>query len=395
MALSILFTVSIGAQILDACPFAAGQIAVLHGTGANGRVDIYSLSPGTSLGGGNLTAGSSSNRSIGKINATHLAISDQNTTTSVIFETGSLSGSNFTGTDFNAFDRPQQIAGDSTLGVAFSTAFSSSQLIKFTTSAVSLVPVLGGGINANSSAFSCITSKGDGSSRWILGTVDGRIIEITDTGFVVSNYCVTPNLGITTSNAITGLHYITGGWLTVCTNEGFIYLINHDTQTILQCVQYGPVGSYPMVSRDGGIGMVSSQNANNSISHLMEWDVIRTPMEQKQLAWTNTSNPKAIGYDTSGYAWAASGTQLLIFTMTGFRSTTPQTELCTNPGSVQGLTTIIDDSAGAGLAEVLFQTTLAAGGQPVPVTTGLSSILKIASIDQGTEEKFDCRRTTS
>lgn len=326
--------------------------------------------------------------------------------------------------------KPQQMDGDVANGIALGTtntygmlsAIIQGQSIGF--SAV-YVPIPGLDTptynDSGSTKISTVLCKGPGTLSWILGTNNGRILDISlsvghsppSVSNVVLNSCYsipTPKIypqGGSYTQTVVSMHYH-NGFLVVGCSDGFIYLFNHLTHQLIQKYCYMPrqsSGCGPIVSREGGISMITGawgSSGEGGIQGIVEWDIFQSPMQQLDIAHMDiakASYPRCVGID-GNYVWVCNNSTspfVYFYTRAGARSVVNQTESAsdvTNPTTAKSLH-LSDPSLGN--ASVLFYTPILASGQDVPVTSGLGSrrIIKSAMIGTGLDCKFDNRRETS
>jgi hypothetical protein len=328
------------------------------------------------------------------------------TSSFVVSDTINLTIGGSTGSEASMPQRSQTIDGDATYLIAFGVSPISGKLYEFNGSAstVSLVACAPNVLtNGTTAAIQVVCSEGSGSGLFLFGTSDGRIIEMDHNLNLVSQFnlprsssWIDPYSAAVSSKSITSIHYC-GGWLTFGCSDGYIYLMNWATKQIMQRRQYCS-GSFPIISREGGITFASTINNTSSgfYNALIEWDMFLTPMPQKDSGWISSRSSLNVGFDNSkAYVWSANAFGLDVYNFSGQRSTTNQNEGCPYGGSVPGETIIIDDGSGTGNSQVMFHTPLAAGGQAVPVTSGRTTLLKAENIGKGYDKEDSINRMTS
>ncbi len=245
--------------------------------------------------------------------------------------------------------------------------------------------------------------------NWILGTTLGTIIDCTTTTIPSSpgvppdiifqanyTYTVSENKFDTSqSSAITSMHHH-NGWVVVGSSDGFICLVNHLTKQIMQRYRhqtrdYGSQAIGPMVSRDGGVEMLVGYTSSyyTDIQHVSEWDIFRTPMKQKDIAWINNYPPKWVGI-SGNHGWAIDFSGNVFFMdISNQRSIIERTETCvdsTNPATAETMHLY----QRLGKYDMEFHTPFVPAGQVVPMTVG--NTYEIASsIGSGIHTKFDVK----
>lgn len=159
--------------------------------------------------------------------ASGCAVSNAVTTVDIIeLSTGystNLSG----GATCFAQTRGQNVAGNTDAQIAIASSNTVNQVVKITPTAVSTVSVSLGGAKA-----SCIVNLS--SSLWLVGTNDGKVHEINDSG-TISKTITLPNnsAGTPPTIIVTGLAYYNDR-LAVATKIGTGFIYTYSTSTVLE-----------------------------------------------------------------------------------------------------------------------------------------------------------------
>jgi len=298
--------------------------------------------------------------------------------------------------------KTQQCAGDISNGVAIGLGFSPEKIMKFTVGTASLL-TRRWCINSSAQRNNCIIYKS--ANRFIVGTEDGRIVEIDQNADMVKMYTLPAPKNIWTSlgrtgtftlpRSVTTMHYHQG-FLTVGLSDGSVWLLSHETEEVMQKWKlYTESSAGVILSPEGGIEVFLGKASSNSSTDevFCQLDTLRTPGRLSTVAHNSGANACTVsGVSKSGlYPWfATSGIHL--FSAGSVRATVNQTHQITDG---QGRVTIIDDSGGVGTGNVIFDCPLPSGGQTIPVTNAISRTLNVYQYQDGTHAKFQVLKSST
>lgn len=209
----------------------------------------------------------------------------------------------------------QQVAADPSNQVCIATrnANSSVSKINVTTQVLSaLSPSSLSGIQA-----SCVVFKPD-TSNFILGTNNGKIIEIDSSGNVINNITMPASPAVATvTTIISGLSYYNNK-LAVATDRGFLYILSYPSGTILQTIPVVPGEgsnvSTSLCSSASGLFMAAHKYQPGSTQSVgvNEYSINGTTAITGPVFWNeNNARIQSVGIEpTVNKAWLLTGTNL-------------------------------------------------------------------------------------
>lgn len=295
--------------------------------------------------------------------------------------------------------RGQQVCSDHTTGIAFITKATNSSLTRvncLTQVVSSITPAALSGAQA-----SCIVNK-TGSGGAIMGTNNGKIIEIDSAGAQVSTFTLptTPNVS-TPSLSVSGLSYYNDNLL-VLTDRGILYHYTFSSSTL----KY--TGVLPSLTSATGTGGVLCESASGytlhgvgnaaGAAHVPELYFNNSAVSFQDGFWSETFySVYAVGVapDPVNQAWiiynTSSGKMLRIFY-------TPETKIVTEPTRSKdpadiSVRVIRYRDNGPGKSFVEIDTSASAGSFSVNCTKG-QNYIELAIKSAG-PNRWDIREFTS
>lgn len=328
-----------------------------------------------------------------------ISMSTSSTTSQEIDLVGGTA-TNRTSLDFCPYGaRTQQVAGDISNSIAIGLGYSPEKIVKFSVGSASLL-TRRWCVNANSNRNTCIINIGP--NRFVVGTVDGRIIEIDQDAEVVRSYTLprpkswhTATTALLQTMEVISMHYAYG-FLAVSLYNGWVYILNHETGELTQ--KFRPYCIGPAVlSQEGslnGVEVLLGCNQSNSNTDVVfgEVDMFLTPLRFTGYAHNLVADACSVcGYANSGtVAWFCTN-GVSLWDVGGTRTVVTDTYEVSDG---QGRVTIIDDTGGSGTGTVLLDSPLPAGGQVLPLTDGLDLINSFQYQD-GTHAKYQITRSST
>jgi hypothetical protein len=312
--------------------------------------------------------------------------------------TGAAVASSTDRTGYSTF-RPQQVAGQPSAGIAIGISLNVFKLCRVTSvGAATNINPTGSGWFTNE-FFTCIIPKG--TTRFLLGTTHGRIIEIDTDGVIIKQYALperrrTLEHTANTVRQITQLAYYSD-YVVAVTHLGELYLFDHDLGVVLQqqsnlCVSSNN-GSMFWLSEANGPSVYTAYGANPVIqTNIADVDMCLTPMKFADIACISGAiRPTAINYCNGYIAVSRDNNNIYWFTTGSPRSVTLEPVTITDGASgVDGELIVVDDTVSP--PQVMFATTVSENGRDVPVTSGKSSVLMVSTYGRGVHRNFDIRR---
>jgi hypothetical protein len=295
-----------------------------------------------------------------------------------------------------ATNRNQLLAGLTASSVAYGSAVTAAKVIRFNGAANTVALRDIAAFSASKQVISIVANTDDSTFICSLGSsTDGgdQIVEFDTSEVVIRSYtCPFP---LSPMN----LAYYKG-FVLAATKQGMGCLFEHSTGTLLQMMPM-PLnttrGSVLSATNSQTILLSMANNGGSSIVNMgsiNEVDIVRTPIEQRGVLYTD-SNSAYINSGVQGTkAWAyqeATG-KLVVMTLSGQRSLVNRNIILDDPGAVSGRVVYVDDSLSP--PEVMFATALPAVTKSVPLTAG-KNVLKIAERLEGQGDKYDIRRVST
>lgn len=317
-------------------------------------------------------------------------------TTYDLVELSSLTRQNYTGGNIAAtIEKGQQIAGNTSLEIAFGTSSTAGNLVKFTNSFPTPVSIIQPPALSGSTATTIIT-KG---SNWLIGTNRGQVLEINSSGIVLDILSIdnSPNIGASglETPIVAGLS-VANDFLAITTSQGLLYVYNWLTKTMLY---KQPIGDSQSISGRGTVLCESSSGVtifgnnknvfDNNVA--IELDFIQSPPQMRDILFTDSNGfvvASGINPNTAK-AWILQQTvnKIRFFDVSARVTSTRNTRIESPAGtSVRGrIIRIIDN--GVGNTQIELDSAIDNQTTNFPVSSG-KSIIEIAMTDSGINEKF-------
>lgn len=296
----------------------------------------------------------------------------------------------------------QQIASHPEMGIALTTRSTTGTLQRFNGNTFAITSLTASAISGQSAR--CIIAK-DGSNNWLIGTTDGKIHEIDNTGQALKTITV-PNTPQTASANvyISGLNY-SDDRLLVNSAGGFLYQYKYSTSTLLN-TQFvgsgnGSTGGASLSSASAsGTCILGFGNAGSSVgTEISEVNFSSNNLILSSV-YANESNNTVqnVGLDplTSKAWYISTGTgnyMLRVYDLTNPQKTTSPTRLQDPPGTdISGrIIRLRDDGIGRTFVEVDQNVS---AGTTQALCTKDHNYIELA-IKSGSPNRFDVRTFTS
>ena len=337
------------------------------------------------------------------VNSASSVIVSSSATTVDFIENATLYRTNTTGGATTFASRSQQIAGDTTNGIAFAVG-GAGKVTKITSSGTvtsTSISVIGG-----TSGFTphCVILKSTG--RWLVAGSHSKVYEIDTSANVVDQLTVTltPNTGINDSVAlaeptICSLSYDNN--LLLVTTEDTLFLYDYVTKTKLWQQPINAQGSTDqlllcasasgecLLSRD-----LTTTTENNTIQEI---DFTVAPVQVRDNLFAGASNPIVslglINGTNIGYALQQTAESILVMNVTP-RFTTTRTVSVQLNGVDQACRLIwIDDTNGTGNTQRILDTYMQSPAT-YRIPTG-KTIIEIVKVEVGTGAQWGFGRFTT
>lgn len=259
-----------------------------------------------------------------------------------------------------------------------------------------------------------------GTTNFIWTTIRGRIIETDSSLNVVRQYMIkqpqiTPeyagNVSVTSITQYGVFLAYYAGYLLVSTCSSQLILFDHDLGIELHrksnnvMASQGDIGTPPLV-HTGTQTTLTGTGGDSTVGMgiaIVEYDFIQTPIQQRGFFVGESGDgnlyPRNIGiniFSGTKIGWLChnSVSTLWFFPITGERSLSLQTVSQTIASiPTQGEAFIIND-LGAGLASLMFRTTIPAAGRNVPMTAGQNVLVTFVSGNGMNKTVSSGRKTT-
>lgn len=296
----------------------------------------------------------------------------------------------------------QQIAAHKHLGIALATRSTTGTLQRFNGNTFAITSLTASAVTGQSAR--CIIAK-EGSNNWLVGTTDGKIHEVDNTGQALKTITV-PNTPSTATAAvyISALNYA-DDYLIAISNSGYMYHYKYSTSTLLN-TQFvgngnGSTGGNSLSSISAS-GMCLMGYGRAPSSQGLEVSEVNFTSNNLTLSsiYTNEANLECqnVGFDPlTKKGWYISTNNsfyaLRVFDVTSPHKTTSPTRLQDPPGTdIAGrIIRIRDDGIGRTFVEI--DQNVSAGLTQVPCTQD-HNYIELA-IESGSPDKFDIRTFTS
>ena len=398
MSLAFDYDVSLGYVPADAVNNPATSEVIIAGS-LNNSVTRYILSTGAANGVVNPIAGLKVG--IALLSSTIGFVTTTSLTSIPFFDLTALTATDIpVGTAARAFSstKGQQAAGNTSTGFGLATSSQLGTMVQVNVSltASAIVCDFLSGCNA-----SAIINKA-GSNNFLVGTTRGGIYEVTSAGAAIIGYFVPPintfidSVNPPSANVITGLSY-SDGLVLAMTSTGFLHLFEHASGALLQTVWIGGVGSLT------GHALCEALNHETLFGYnltspeggpIIEVDFVRTPIVMSGAYGSVNGNVIASGLQgTKGWVLIQGLNKFRVMTVTPLRTLANTTSSLTDISPVAGEIIRISDP-GAGLANVVLDSTVSAAGISLPNKTG-SDIIEIGRYGSGVNEKYFGSRYTT
>lgn len=292
----------------------------------------------------------------------------------------------------------QQIAAHKHLGIALSTRSTTGTLQKFNGNTFAITSLSASAITGQTAR--CIITK-EGSNNWLIGTTDGKIHEVDNTGQALKTITI-PNTPSTATAVVyvSALNYA-DDYLIAVSNSGYLYQYKYSTSTLLNTQFVG--------NGNGSTGGVSLSSLSASGMALMTYG--RSPSSQgleiSEVNFTNNNltlcsiyaneaniESQNVGFDSiTNRGWYISTNNsfysLRVFDVTSPQKVTSPTRSQNPPGTDVGARIIRIRDEGIGKAFIELDTNVSAGVQQL-VATKDHDYIELAIIS-GSPDKFDVR----
>lgn len=325
--------------------------------------DLETLNETTFLGGKTLTGAA---RAVSLLSAASAVVGTSSSFELLELSTG-YSQTYAGGVAFPAAGRGQTLAGDTSLAIALGCTTAVSTLNKFTGStftATTISPASLSGIRGN-----CIINRA-GSDTWLVGTSNGRVIEMDSSGTAVQTIILptTPNTGSAPTHIVTSL-CLDGNTLYVATNIGFLFIYDYSSSTLIdqkmgfKSTSTTTDGGYLLAHPASGVtySIPNITPTNGAMVNQLTISASTSMIEDQAFIHFVTSKPNTIGYDYSvNVGWVLYNNVIKLFQSPIVSTTGVQTEIQDPAGTAVAGRIVRLRDPGVGKAYVVSDQTVSA-----------------------------------
>lgn len=298
-------------------------------------------------------------------------------------------------TTFASF-KSQQIAGDTSAGIAFATSSTINTLVKMTSGQVITKPVING-----TASFTpiCVILKSPG--RWLVGGKFGKVYEIDSSANIIDQLDVgnLPNTGISSTNAnisppTIGFMSYDNNLLLVSTEDS-LQLFDYSTKTKLWHTPVSQsLNTGVLCAAASGITLFSRLVAPSTENNIgTELDFTVAPVQVRDCLFTDSTNlVVATGLNPAsnlGFLLQSTSEKVRIFNVIP-RGSTTRTITVQVAGIDQKARVLLLNDTGLGTATRLLGTVIQSPGT-YRVPTG-TNIIEIVKVGDGTNALWDVTR---